>query len=295
MSKPAGLLRFEKLRIAFWIHLVSRLHGGKEAEIDADLFEVLGLAFPPDRRVPKATESFKSGHTPRISLRGLTINDYVKAASRMLGDDAAERMFYSSIWVTVLPRQRTMVSVTKAIRHVLLRNQLWRMREPDVIELMKWRHRCDGLPFRITSNFARCFSTNQLGDLVRQRVLPQDDWSILMVLLHQEAFISCRQEAADELCARGSAHAIAMVRQFFREVPAGLRAEVRGFEKALFYPPAKIPDGPKEIIRSGQWVGSLVLPHLHDDRGRVIRRPSHHQIWTALPRHWPGGGIGGTG
>jgi hypothetical protein len=295
VSKPPGLLRFERLRIMFWIHLVRLKHGGEESEIDAELYEALGIVFPPDRRVPKATELFGGGHAPRISLRGQTVHDYVKAASRMLGNDAAEKMFYSNIWLTVLPRKRTMVAVVKAIRHVLRCNQLWRMPERNVIELMKWRHLCDSSPSFATASFVRYFSASQLRDLVRQGLMLQEDWSILMVLLHQEAFVSCQEEEANRLRAQASVHAIATVRKFFHEAPAELRAEVRGFEKALFYPPAKIADGPKEVIRSSRYVGSLVLPHLRDDRGRVIRRPSHHQIWTALQRTGPRGSIGGTG
>lgn len=295
MSKPSGLLRFEQFRITFWIHLVSLAHGGSEAELDEALYEALGVFFPPEQRAPKATESFKKGHAPRASLRGLTIHDYVKGASRMLGNDAAEEMFYANIWLTVLPLRRTMIAVVKAIRRILRRNQLWRMAEPEVIELMKWRHLCDGSRFRIGSNFARYFSAIQVRDLVRQGLLPQDDWSVLMVLLHQEAFIACREEDAEVLRAQGSTHAIAMVREFFRNVPAELRAEVKAFEKALFYPLAKIADVPGQVIRSGKYVGSLVLPHLHDERGRVIRRPSHHRVWTLLQKDGPRGSIGGTG
>jgi hypothetical protein len=84
-----------------------------------------------------------------------------------------------------------------------------------------------------------------------------------MVLLHQEAFISCWQEGADKLRTQGG-------QSCSRDGPAVLSRSARrtscrgqGFEKALSYPPAKVTDSPGEVIRSGRLRGGLVLPHLH--------------------------------
>lgn len=297
MSKTPGLLQFENLRIAYWIELVSRTHGGSRPKIDSDFYKNMGITFPPDRRVPRSTESFEDGHMPRVSLRGLGIDEYVKAGSRMLGDDSAEKMFYSFNWRMVLPQKRTARDVADAIRHVLSHNKLRRLPEDAVAELLRWRFLCPDLKGGVPAHMTGEFSINQLISIRQQRLLPLADWAVLVVLLHQEAFLSCQHAHADRLYALCLEDAIAAVREFFAGVPARLQAGARLFENALFYPNSELPGSPSDVLRSASHVRGLVLPRVRDDRGRSIRKPSPHAVWTQLGtgRGIRRGNIGGTG
>jgi hypothetical protein len=296
VSKPPGLLQFEKLRIRYWIALVSQSHGGARPRIDSDLYKILGIRFPLDRRLPRSTESFEDGHVPRQSLRGLEIDDYVKAGSRMIGNDAAEKMFYSPTWRMGLPQKRTTRDVAKEIQHVLRPHMLRRLPENAVAELLRWRHFCSH-GASTSTELTGAFSINQLIHLRQQGLMPLAEWSILAVLLHQEAFLTCQMEHADRLYMLSSKDAVATVRNFFAAAPENLQVDARRFENALFYPDNELAGSPKDVLRSAKNVRGLVLPRVRDERGRSIRKPNPHAIWTQLRAGGgiPSGNIGGTG
>jgi len=296
MSRTPGLLQFDSLRITYWIELVRQLHGGSLAKIDSDFCETMGVRFPQGRRLPRSTESFLDGHMPRVSLRGLEIDDYVKAGSRMVGNDAAEKMFYSPTWRLVLPQKRTVRDVARAIQYVLRPYMLHRLPENAVAELLRWRCFCSD-EASASAELTGAFSINQLIHLRQQGLMSFAEWSILAVLLHQEAFLTCQKAHADRLYELCFKDAIATVRKFFAPAPEWLLADARSFEDALFYPDTQLSGSPKDVLRSAKHVRGLVLPRVRDDRGRSIRKPSPHAIWTQLGagRGIRGGNIGGTG
>jgi hypothetical protein len=244
-------------------------------------------------------ESLLAGREPRRNIRKFTIADCVRAGTRILKDDRLERMVFSHVWLMVIPEHQTIEFVRDAIHQVLRRSRLMRLSAPESVRTVRglWDG-SDGFypPGQRYVARARRYLVPLLRHWRNQRLISREDLAVVLVLMHQEAYLACRRTIADELHSFAKAHALHVVRQFFSDAPKTLSVQIRLFESALFYADSRLNGSRTALLRASRYVSGLVVPSRNEKDRRKLRRAHVHDIWYALnPSPMGGGSLVGSG
>src|SRR5262245_61573257 len=130
MSKPANAHPMTSFRTELWArHFRTELKSaGRVASCDAIdqmLYKELGRQWRDGR--PRIMESLLKGRNLSLKIRKFTIEDCVRAGTRILKNDRLERMYFSPVWLLTIPERRTLKFTTNAIRRILKSSRLTRL------------------------------------------------------------------------------------------------------------------------------------------------------------------------
>lgn len=290
MSKPAGAHPMTCFRIKLWAELflaaLKLVRDDKLSadEIDCQLYSAMGRTLRSGYR-PRIMESLLAGREPRRTIRKYTIADCVRAGTRILNDDRLERMFFSPVWLMVIPEHRTIEFVRDAIHRVLKRSRLMRLSAPESVRTVQglWDG-SDGFypPSERYVARARRYLVPLLRHWRKKQLISREDLAVVLVLMHQEAYLACRRTIADKLHSVAKAHALHVVRQFFSGAPKTMSVQIRLFESAMFYADSRLRGSRTAFLRASRYVSGLVVPSRKEKDRRKLRRTHVHDIWYAL-------------
>jgi hypothetical protein len=303
MSKTADANPMQRLRIKFWMRSFVDAHGGTQPEVDEDLNEYV-RGPKRRRRVPNFVQERLNGRELRRSLHGVGMEEFVRAGTLRLGDETPEQKYFSPFWLPVIPAVRTAKFVSQQISEFLRDRGLWRLsqsKSKGFIELLDRSLKCHLL----SGQYAARLREAQIERIVRfasSGSISTIDAAVLMVLLHQEAHLTCQIEAARLLRAMARPLVRNASREFFRGASPALREEIEACNQAMFWPNPEVKQSRPEMIQSARFVSGLIYPSVSDESGKRIYRPTREQVWRFIarlepppPRRFGSGGVTGSG
>jgi len=188
MSKLANAHPMTSFRTSLWARLfLAAIHlaRGKLSrdKIDRLFYDELGLRSSRER--PRMFESLLDGRDLSSEVRKCTVEDCVRAGSRILKNSRLERLFFSPVWLLAIPESRTLEVTTNAINRILQNSGLERLSAEESLQVVRCiPDRSDGLSGERVRYIARVhrYSELLLAEWRKRRLVTRDELAVLRVL-----------------------------------------------------------------------------------------------------------------